>query len=211
MSGFVQRMVLPGKARAAASDPGAQGRIGPNAISQLIAPLHKAVGPAASEAIFARAGIGRLLKEPPADMVPELAVRALFEALQAELGEQEAARVLGEAGEGTALYVLKHRIPAPVQYLLKALPAMAAGPLLLKAIGKHAWTFAGSGTFSAAGAGPAHIEIANNPIATPGCPWHQAVFHTLFATLVSPAVRVDHPECQRQGAHSCRFTVYFRT
>lgn len=208
MSGFVQRMVLPGRA-AAGSDPGARGRIGPNAITQLIAPLQRAYGTELSEAVFAKAGIGRLLHEPVADMVPELAVRALFEALQAELGEQAAAQLLAEAGHGTALYVLAHRIPRPVQALLKALPAAAAGNLLLKAIGKHAWTFAGSGEFAVAGRRPATIEIAHNPIATPGCPWHQAVFLTLFTTLVSPRSRVEHPECQRGGARSCRFTVHY--
>lgn len=208
MSGFVQRMVLPGRARPG-DNPGARGRIGPNAITQLIEPLQQAYGAGVSEAVFARAGISRLLHEPVADMVPELAVRALFEALQLELGEQAAARLLSEAGRGTALYVMQHRIPGAVQLLLKALPAAAAGRLLLNAIGKHAWTFAGSGEFAVSGRQPALIEIAHNPIATPGCPWHQAVFLTLFETLVSPLVRVEHPECRRHGGHSCRFIVHY--
>lgn len=208
MSGFVQRMVLPGRARPG-DKPGAYGRIGPNAITQLIAPLQQAYGSGVSEAVFARAGIARLLHEPVADMVPELAVRALFEALQAELGEQASAQLLSAAGHGTALYVLQHRIPRAVQWSLKALPAAVAGRLLLKAIGQHAWTFAGSGEFAVSGRSPATIEIAHNPIATPACPWHQAVFLTLFATLVSPRVRVEHPECQRQGGRSCRFTVHY--
>ena len=208
MSGFVQRMALPGRA-GAGNHLDARGRIGPNAITQLIAPLQRAYGTEVSEAVFTSAGIGRLLHEPVADMVPELAVRALFEALQVELGEQVSARLLTEAGHGTALYVLEHRIPRLVQALLKALPAAAAGRLLLKAIGKHAWTFAGSGEFAVTGRRPASIEIAHNPIATPGCPWHQAVFLTLFTTLVSPGVRVEHPECQCLGAGSCRFIVHY--
>ena len=49
----------------------------------------------------------------------------------------------------TGDYLLAHRIPKPVQALLKRLPAPLAARVLLAAITRHAWTFAGSGRFEA--------------------------------------------------------------
>lgn len=51
-------------------------------------------------------------------------------------------------GRLTASYLLANRIPKPAQIVLGLLPARIGLKLLLKAIGGHAWTFAGVGTFS---------------------------------------------------------------
>lgn len=190
------------------ADPGAQGRIGPNAIIQLIPPLQSAYGVAACEAVFRRAGIPRLLHEPAAEMVPELAVRSLFDALQQELGPAAAAAILKLAGEGTAQYVMRNRIPAAVRVLLKTLPGPVAARLLLGAIGRNAWTFAGSGRFSFVAGRPHVITISNNPIATPGCPWHLAVFTTMFRALASGSAELSHDACIGLGQACCRYTIH---
>lgn len=208
MSGLAQRLELPAAPAAALADPGAQGRIGPNAIIQLIEPLQSVHGATVCEAVFQRAGIARLLREPAAQMVPELAVRALFDALQRELGPGDAAIMLQQAGEGTARYVMRNRIPLAARTLLKSLPGPLASRFLLKAISRNAWTFAGSGRFTAAPGRPHVITIANNPIATPGCPWHLAVFTTLFTTLASSSAEVSHDRCLALGDASCRYTIH---
>ena len=114
----------------------------------------------------------------------------------------------GEAGTRTAAYVLANRIPKAAQALLKSLPAPLAGPLLLKAIARNAWTFAGSGRVRTAARGRRFVvEIAANPLAMPGCVWHLAVFEGLFSALVAPRVSVSHPLCCHDGAALCRFEI----
>ena len=113
-----------------------------------------------------------------------------------------------EAGDRTARYLLAHRIPQAAQAMMRLLPAAWAARLLVAAIRRNAWTFAGSGHFSGqVAAGAVTLSIAANPLALPGCPWHGAVFARLFRTLVSPRAEVIHPDCCAHGAPSCRFEV----
>lgn len=181
-------------------------RVGPNAILQLIAPLRERVGEDGLEPVFDAAGLAAYLFSPPGEMVPEAEVRSLFDKLLERLpGEADA--VLYEAGQGTASYVMANRIPAAARALLRILPPAPAARLLLKAIEKNAWTFAGSGRCRTRPGRPAVIEIEANPIATPGCPWHRGVFAGLFEKLVKSGIRVTHPVCVTSGGGVCRFEV----
>ncbi len=190
-----------------AADPGAAGRVGPNAVIQLGHALRASHGPEVASAVYARAGATAMLDDPPEDMVSEQVVASLFRALHAELPQAEADAVARDAGARTAEYLLAHRIPGPVRRFLTLLPVWASARLLLRAIAANAWTFAGSGSFSARPGRPHVIEIARNPIPMPGCAWHVAVFAGLFASLVTPRTRVTHPACQLDGASACRFEV----
>ncbi len=73
------------------------------------------------------------------------------------------------------------------------------------------WTFAGSGRFSGEVQGwrrpVIHLTIKANPLATPGCPWHGAVFERLFATLTATQVSVLHPRCEAKGNDCCEWTI----
>ncbi len=176
---------------------------------QLAAALAARHGAAAAAEVFAAAGLLPLLDAPPAAMVDERAVASLYRALFARLPPAAAAAVAADSGRRTADYILAHRIPRPAQALLRALPPSWAGPLLLRAIARNAWTFAGSGRVSPGRAGPRswRLEIAANPLAMPRCPWHSAVFERLFRTLVAPAAQVRHPRCCHDGAPACRFEI----
>ncbi|MCX7289186.1 MAG: bacteriochlorophyll 4-vinyl reductase [Rhodobacterales bacterium] len=163
-------------------------RIGPNAILQLLPILDGALG---------RAGRDRLLwgiDLPPAEagMWPEAACRAAHLAVWQGCGDRAAA-ILAQAGQGTANYILAHRIPGPAKALIRALPASLGARLLSTAIARHAWTFAGSGEFRILSRAPLTFEIWHNPLGFPGRPslWHCAVFIRLFKVLVWPEVRVD--------------------
>jgi divinyl protochlorophyllide a 8-vinyl-reductase len=113
-----------------------------------------------------------------------------------------------EAGTRTAEYLLEHRIPQGAQWLLRRLPSAWSARLLLRAIRGHAWTFAGSGAFSARmERGAAIVSITDNPIAMPGCPWHRGVFTRLFSELVSPNVLVRHEACCAGGGKACIFVI----
>jgi divinyl protochlorophyllide a 8-vinyl-reductase len=154
------------------------------------------------------------LQHPPAAMVDEGEVIRLHLALRDALGDATAEALGQEAGRRTADYLLAHRIPRPVQWLLRALPARLAAALLLRAIRRHAWTFAGSGRFSATAAGSRVVlSLANNPLCRgltldePGCRYYAGTFERLFQVLVHRQARVVETCCEACGASHCRFEV----
>ncbi len=191
------------------AEPVAAGRVGPNAVIQLAAALRHRLDDRAARAVFARAGRRQWLLAAPREMVDERFARELFETVVALFPETVASGVLSEAGRRTADYVLANRIPRPVRAVLPALPPPLSSRLLMAAIGRNAWTFAGSGAFRAQAGAPRAIEIEANPLAVPGCPWHVAVFERLFRALVTPHARVRHTRCSCAGAPACRFAIDF--
>lgn len=177
-------------------------RIGPNAILQLVPVLDRMEGRAARDRLMGAAGV----TVPPADagMWPEAQCRAAHLAVWQGCGDRAGA-ILAAAGQGTADYILAHRIPGPAKALIRTLPAPLGARLLTAAIAKHAWTFAGSGRFGIASRRPLTFQITDNPLAFPGrpCPWHAAVFARLFQALVWSKARVEASE----SGTSSRFAV----
>jgi len=191
------------------------GKIGPNAITRVAQVLPAWRGTAFTEGLFEQAGLLALWRSPPQDMVPEAQVRALHQVLRSALPADEAAEVSRAAGRATADYLLGHRIPRPVQRVLRLLPAPLAARALLAAITRHAWTFAGSGRFSAAvpGLRLAVLEIRGNPMCrdlhapTPACDYYAATFERLFQVLVHRQARVRETACEACGDEACRFEL----
>ena len=188
--------------------PQTAGLIGPNAILQLLPVLEQAGGIQLRDHVMAEAG----LFAPPSDagMMPEAPAARIHQVLRV-IEPQMAPSLAWAAGVRTAEYILAHRIPKLAQQVLGVLPASLAGPLLSKAIEKHAWTFAGSGAFSVVG--PMMFEIADNPIVRGEisdhtlCHWHTAVFETLFIKLVDPHLRCEEVSCCAMAAPACRFVL----
>ncbi len=188
----------------------ASARVGPNAIIQLGETLKDRLGEPCALTVFERAGLSAMLSEPPADMVSERVVKTLFDALFDTLDADQASTLAHEAGVRTADYIMANRIPAIARLVLKALPAALAAPVLLRAISQNAWTFAGSGAVTVRVGAPHVLEIAGNPITTPGCVWHVGVFERLFQSLVARHSRVSHMRCRRDGGDICRFEIVTR-
>ncbi len=182
--------------------------VGPNAVLQLADVLRERTPASTMRAVFAAAGLARYLERPPQSMIDEAEAAALHHALLRALPHAGPA-LCAEAGTRTADYLLANRIPAFAQTLLRLLPPGLAARLLVRAIARHAWTFAGSGAFSAQFPGGPRmvLEIAHNPLALPGCPWHCAVFTRLFTHLVSRRVGVTHGDCCADGAEACCFEI----
>jgi divinyl protochlorophyllide a 8-vinyl-reductase len=187
---------------------GTAGLIGPNAVLQLFAVLEERQGPAVARALLAAAGLPDL---PAATgLMPEAPAAALHRALRAALPEAAPA-LLAEAGRRTADYILAHRIPARAQRLLRLMPPALAAPVVSRAIARHAWTFAGSGRFRAAGR--LVFEIADNPVVRgesatcPACHWHAAVFERLFRALVDDRLRARETACCACGDPACRIAL----
>lgn len=189
------------------------GRIGPNALTRMAEALRVALGPGPAEELLAASGLPRLLDEPPTTMVDEEVVRRLHRVVADALDPVTAEAVARAAGRRTAAYILAHRIPGPARTLLRALPAALASPLLLAAIRRHAWTFAGSGRFRTEPGPPLHLVLADCPLCRgvraerPACGYFAATFEGLFAALVSRAATVREIECAAMGASACRFEV----
>jgi divinyl protochlorophyllide a 8-vinyl-reductase len=199
--------------------------IGPNAIIRLQEALRASVGGDRARDIFERAGQGRHIAAPPAEMVDETDVTSLYTLLPLQLGSLLAAEVSGRAGMLTGNYLLAHRIPRLVQRLLHGLPAPLAARVLIAAIQRHAWTFVGSGHFEVSpvpgsnGVNGAHrrarllLRVGNCPIcrgstqSSPGCSYYSATFERIFAALVHPRTQVQETSCQAMGAPACVFEV----
>jgi divinyl protochlorophyllide a 8-vinyl-reductase len=194
---------LPGRSHA-------PGRIGPNALTQLLPLLETAGGAELKERLLARAGVVEL--PDMTGLIDEAPVARLHQAMRAELPDR-APGLAFEAGARTADYILAHRIPRAVQAVLRPAPAWVAGPVLSRAIAKNAWTFAGSGRFEVERAWPAVFLIHDNPVVRgergerPLCHWHRGVFERLFRSLVTDRARVSETACCACGAEACRFEV----
>lgn len=192
---------------------GHAGRIGPNAIIRVAEVLPARLGAAGTQALFEAAGLAAYLRTPPQDMVDETEVARLHAVLRQQLGSTVAGQVAWQAGRRTADYLLAHRIPKPVQALLKVLPAPLAARVLLGAITRNAWTFAGSGEFSARAGRPCVLTIRDNPLCRglvseqPACDFYSATFERLFQVLVHPRAQAVETACEARGDAVCRFEL----
>ena len=187
----------------------AAGRIGPNAILQLLAVLEARGQSALAADMLTMAGVAR----PPADasMLPQTDCAATHQALR-RLVPDQADAILRAAGLATGDYILAHRIPRAAQGVLRVMPRRLAARVLAQAIAKHAWTFAGTGHFAVAGYRPLVFTIAANPLAAHAadhlqCVWHAAVFQRLYSRLVWPGVQVRETRCCACGDAACQFDL----
>lgn len=178
-------------------------RVGPNALIQMDRVLSERLGDRMAARVFAAAEVAR---GDPGEMVPEADVRRLFDAL-ATARPRDWPALAHEAGERTADYILAHRIPRAAHVVLPALPAWVSARLLARAIARHAWTFAGSGTFVVSSGRRLTLAIVGNTLAMPDCPWHSGVFDRLFHRLVGSHVSVLLSDCCTRGADACIFEI----
>jgi divinyl protochlorophyllide a 8-vinyl-reductase len=206
-----------------ASQAGDVARIGPNAILRLVEALDGRFGRLKTEAVFRAAGQQEHLATPPDAMVDERSITALYTSLPSQLGFAAAADISAHAGWLTGEYLLAHRIPAAAQRVMQLMPAALAARTLLAAIDRHAWTFAGSGTFErqhverarSGGHSRVHwrLSIANCPICRgakfsgPACAYYAATFERIFREVVASSAGVVETECQANGAAACVFEV----
>ncbi len=188
-------------------------RIGPNAILQVVAAL-VAHGGESEAATLLHDATGRTLDALPHEMVDEREVQLLMRELVTQLGRAESQLVLHDAGVRTADYLLANRIPRPVQRLIRALPRRLGLRVLLLAIGRHAWTFAGSGRFEVAWTAPwpelvfddcTLCRLIRDDAAV--CAYYAGTFERLFRVLIAPAATVQETECTAVGDAACRFRL----
>ncbi len=187
-------------------------RIGPNAVIQTARVLRDRYGRAKAEAMLAEA-TGRTMEQMPEHMVDESEVRALVRTCLAHLGPRQTQAVLRESGQRTAEYLLAHRIPRPVQWLLRVLPAPIGVRILARAMAQHAWTFAGSGHFHVRYSPSPEFTIAECPLCrgltldAPVCDFYAGTFEELLSRLVRRDTCVAQVESAASGGRACRYEV----
>ncbi|MFY9779814.1 MAG: bacteriochlorophyll 4-vinyl reductase [Candidatus Baltobacteraceae bacterium] len=195
------------------TSPALTGRIGPNAIVRTVEALRDRLGESPTEALLEAAGLSVYFREPPQAMVPEAEVTALFRTLFLRLEEAEAKAVARDAGRRTAEYLLANRIPGFAQTVLRLLPPRLACRGLLASIGRHTWTFAGSGTVRLVPNRPARIAIENCPLcrglqtSRPACDFYAGTFERLFQALVKSGASAEETACRGLGRDDCLFAV----
>jgi divinyl protochlorophyllide a 8-vinyl-reductase len=146
-------------------------------------------------------------------MIPETDVARLHRAVIEAMGETEAAIVSREAGRLTGDYLLANRIPAMAQRVLKLLPRALAARILVAAIARHAWTFAGAGEFTYDFSPRLSLRLKGSPICRelrtqePACAYFAATFERVFGAILGPTLRVTETECEAAGASACVFDV----
>jgi divinyl protochlorophyllide a 8-vinyl-reductase len=188
-------------------------RIGPNAITQVAGALEHRLGSAAARDFLCSVGLGGYVDAPPSQMVEECEVIALHSAVRARLTPEAARGIARAAGLATGDYLLAQRIPRSAQWALRALPAPLASRLLLAAIRRHAWTFAGSARFTARAGRPTLFRLEGCPICrgahstAPLCEFYAATFTRLFSRLVHPRAEARETACIAAGASACQFEV----
>jgi divinyl protochlorophyllide a 8-vinyl-reductase len=191
------------------------GRIGPNAVIRLAEAVDAVESKAATLKLFNAAGFGAHAVAPPSSMVPEAEVTALHLELRNSLGPRRAASISWIAGVRTADYLLANRIPRPAQRLLRLLPKRLAAFILLKAIGAHSWTFAGTSRFTWALGRGVTLTFEDCPLCrgdhalSPCCHYYAATFERLFRQLISPGAAVTETHCIAMGHEACRFEATF--
>ncbi|MZP29319.1 bacteriochlorophyll 4-vinyl reductase [Heliobacterium undosum] len=193
------------------------GKIGPNSIIQTVAALKERYGEGKTAEFLVKVGRSDLTQKLPAEMVDEQEFNDLVRSIQAGFGNQELTQLLRRSGELTAAYLLKHRIPVPIQWILRILPVRSGLKMLLSAIEKNAWTFVGTGSY--------RFTIENHPKITiercvscrgmsadePICAFYEGTFQTLIRTLVDQKATVKETSCSANGASACIYEVRLGT
>jgi len=185
-------------------------RIGPNALIQTVRALRDHYAEDNLYAILNTHDQTYLLEREPTEMVMEQEFSELVDSLCCHLDNNTAHNILKVSGQYTADYLLAHRIPGFFQKLLKILPKRLALRALLTAIGMHAWTFAGSGTFTYT-VGQRSELVVTSPI-QPGetvSGFYGGTFEHLIHTLIDSDAQIDMTLSHSSGTTRCTYTVLF--
>jgi len=188
------------------------GRIGPNVLIQTAHALAQRLG---------RERAGRILREStqhtldtlPTGMIDETRANALMRRLVEEHGTAFTRSVMYDAGTRTGDYLLAHRIPGFARILLPTLPTNVALRLLLKAIGRHTWTFAGSANVRITVGNPAVVSLARCPLCAGIlsdvhlCDFYTGTFARLAHVLLGPSGYAEEVACESTGSSACRFLI----
>lgn len=192
------------------------GSLGGNTVIQCVKALVEHAGSDRTRVLLKEAGRTSWLDTPPSTCIPEGQFHALTTLLRERFGHEDADRVLSRAGELTARYVLEHKMPRAVQAGLKALPRSISLRLLLRALGRNAKKFVGSGSYRYELRPRPKIQIyeclhcAAGASESPQCVYLAKGFEVFVRELVAGAARVEEIECRALGGACCTFAIHLQ-
>jgi divinyl protochlorophyllide a 8-vinyl-reductase len=188
--------------------PASPGQVAPQVLLDVLAATETLHGKRARDALFERAGIGRL---PTAtDPIPATVAHLLHRTLR-ELVPETAGDILQAAGRSTADELMTRQLSTRGQLMLTGGPWTIAAWLLGRWAKQNSWTFAGAAAFTPVNA--LEFELTGNPLvagetsSTPICRFHEALFERLFQRLVDQNLVCREIDCEATGASACRFVV----
>jgi divinyl protochlorophyllide a 8-vinyl-reductase len=187
-------------------------RIGPNVIIQTAHTLADRLGRDTAEQCLT-AATPFSLESLPSEMVDERTANALMRHLSHTRGPDFMRSVMSEAGRRTGGYLLEHRIPGPARWLLPHLPRALAMRVLMSAVSRHTWTFAGSAEVQFTQGNPTFITILHCPLCVgqhstvPMCDFYTGTFNRLLRELVHPDAWAEEISCEARGDAACRFLL----
>lgn len=180
-----------------------QHRIGSDAVLQTLDALSEVGGVHLVQRIVDVAGLRYVVDQTLPDMVPQSVFSALVQSIEDMLPRSQVDLVAVKSGRKTGAILLEQYIPDMAQKLLRTLPKRVAGPLLLHALEKHAWTFAGSASVHHIDGPPLKLVIGSNPMANWGCLWQCALLETVFRHVISPDARIWQMACCASDSTKC--------
>lgn len=185
--------------------------IGPNAIIQTVGALQDRYGADEAAALLARGGKPGLAEHLPTAMIDEQEFHTLVCLLDAAIGPAATTEILQEAGRRTGRYVLTHRLPQPVQRLIRLLPRRIGLRLLLQAMSFNAWTFIGSGTFRFQAELWHPQPTISVRVVCPSAPtvagFYGGTFACLLQELIGPQTTVQTSTNQHTDGIDCTYTL----
>ena len=180
-------------------------------IMQSAAALTALGGPYLANRVFRSVGLEALLGMASPSNVGEGDAVALHGAIIELLPPEQAHWVVREAGRRAGRDILKKMPFRMIRPFLHILPTEAGGFIILNAIARNSSSFAGSTQFRCQLGPPLCVEIQNNHISVPGCPWYRALLETVFEGMTRSPVNIAHTKCQGYGRSLCRFEFRFRS
>jgi divinyl protochlorophyllide a 8-vinyl-reductase len=188
------------------------GRIGPNVLIQTAHALAHRLGRDTASRVL-QVSTHHTFDTLPTEMVDEATANALMRHLVTSYGLPFARTVMRDAGERTGDYLLANRIPGLARMTLPALPSRLALRILLSAISRHTWTFAGSARVEILHGAPAMISLSRCPMCAgitsdaPICDFYVGTFHRLAQALLGPRGFAEEVTCEARGDSACRFAM----
>ena len=153
--------------------------IGPNAIIQMIKTMEEDLGVRQTIDFFIDSKLSQYISHPLVGRVHEEDVCLIHQRLIETYGIEHAKRLSWQAGEKTADYLLKNRIPKLMGLIFKSITIYIESNPICKGI------------------------RSSEPV----CDYYAGTFEGLFKSLIDTSIEVKEVGCEAQGDLSCSFRV----
>ncbi len=185
-----------------------KGFVGSQAVLPLINTISRKLGADAARRLMNEARMHAL--PDPGEPVRERQAAILHQSLRRDYPEVAEA-IQREAARDAVEWLIQNRIPVQARLLLSNMPWSMAVWMLGRNAVQNAWTFGGSGKFTALSTH--EFQLIGNPLikgetsASPICAWHEELFQQTFRRMAHSRLKCVETSCMAAGAIACRFQL----